>query len=523
MDAEPEPSAPHPAEAATPLASRFSATRARIVAKGCLGARLIVDGEQELGPGVPLSHSAVELRDDAGLVKITVSPGQHPSWAGAATLTLECGSSTAAADWAERIAAANAAEDQKVWGVSGRFLESEKARFEALVEEGGGELDVFSLAERLGIVGQLRSECEGRAWDNDWSEVQARMRATPVQDMMLSDLMDIYKFAGGGDAPYGQGRLRGQKIAFADQLTLEDAASGGPARVGTATAFFSHPWKMRAREFFEVCVTAFGAEDFVWIDLYMHNQFSGTLGSEYWIDRFAGLVERIGKVVAVLTPWHDPIPLKRMWCLFELVCAMQGKGKGVTLELVLSEGERTSLIAAVRGDFTAVRKMLVDVSIGKAEATVPQDKDLIWAQVMKLPNQDHGCNVELKILLRAWVFETLRQAVVDEEARSAASEGGALEFASFANQVAIIFNDDGNYEEALRLYDRALKSREQALGPDHPHTADTVYNIALVHQAQGNKQEAKAMFLRCERAYAQAYGPEHSETVDARERAASCE
>ena len=80
MDAEPEPSAPHPAEAATPLASRFSATRARIVAKGCLGARLIVDGEQELGPGVPLSHSAVELRDDAGLVKITVSPGQHPSF-----------------------------------------------------------------------------------------------------------------------------------------------------------------------------------------------------------------------------------------------------------------------------------------------------------------------------------------------------------------------------------------------------------------------------------------------------------
>ena len=356
------------------------------------------------------------------------------------------------------------------------------------------------------------------------------MEATPIAELMLFDLMEVYKFAGDNDAPYGQGRLRGQKIAYADQLTRQDAREAtaavtrdSTANVGTATAFFSHPWNMRAREFFEVCVAAFGPEDFVWIDLYLHNQFSGTLGSEFWIGRFSNLVERIGKVVAVMTPWNDPVPLRRIWCLFELVCAIQGKDKGVALELILAEEQKRNLIRAVRRESSqAVMNMLVEVKIANAEATVPEDKTLIWAEVMKLPQQDHGCDVHIKILLREWVFQTLRQAVIDADPGAEADDSELAEFAALMHQVARVFDEHGMLDEALALYERALQIKETALGPDHPSTADTRYNMALLFKQQDMNAKAKELFLLCAASYEKFYGADHSETTDAVRQASRC-
>ena len=29
-----------------------------------------------------------------------------------------------------------------------------------------------------------------------------------------------------------------------------------------------------------------------------------------------------GKMICLLHPWHDPVPFRRVWCLFELYIAM---------------------------------------------------------------------------------------------------------------------------------------------------------------------------------------------------------
>ena len=41
------------------------------------------------------------------------------------------------------------------------------------------------------------------------------------------------------------------------------------------------------------------------------------------------------------------------------------------------------------------------------------------------------------------------------------------------------------YAEALPLYQRALKIREKALGPEHPDTATSLNNLAALYQAMG--------------------------------------
>ena len=361
-----------------------------------------------------------------------------------------------------------------------------------------------------------------RGWDNDWAAVEARLLATPIQDLMLFDLMDIYKLAGANDAPYGHGRLQGQRIAFADQMTRDDdISSTANARVGPATAFFSHPWNMRAREFFEVCVTAFQPEDFVWIDLYMHNQFSGTMGSEFSIGRLPALIESIGKVVAVMTPWHDPIPLKRIWCMFELVCAMHGEDKGVTLELIMSKEQKTSLVAAGLPDVIGLLQyMLVDVKICNAEATVEQDKVLILTEVMKLPEQHLGCEEKLKTLLRGWVIETLEHAVIEVECRASTEEH--TELVDLMGQVGRVFEINGMPNRARKLFvnvaiqlDRALAIQMKTLDPDHADNAMTLHNMANIHTIIDDHDEALRLLERALAIRMKALGPDHADTATA--------
>ena len=68
--------------------------------------------------------------------------------------------------------------------------------------------------------------------------------------------------------------------------------------------------------------------------------------------------------------------------------------------------------------------------------------------------------------------------------------------------------DFGEHQEALQLYDRALKIK--AYGPQHSSVGDTLYNMAVLRKSLGEMAEAKALYLRCEQIYAAVYGADHS-------------
>src|SRR5205823_2005317 len=79
---------------------------------------------------------------------------------------------------------------------------------------------------------------------------------------------------------------------------------------------------------------------------------------------------------------------------------------------------------------------------------------------------------------------------------------------------AVALHEQGKYAEAAPLYERALRIRENVLGPDHPDVADTLYNLAALYRTQ--RQVAKALPL-CERALRikeTARGPDHSDVAD---------
>ena len=235
-----------------------------------------------------------------------------------------------------------------------------------------------------------------------------------------------------------------------------------------------------------------------------------------------------GRVVAVMTPWDDPVPLKRMWCLYELVCGLRGAAKGVKLELRLSQEQRQGLVEALREDHNVVTKMLVDIDITKAETSSDLDKALILEQIRALPEGEHGCNVDLKALMRRWVLETLEEAVRDSEQAlgeggSAAGaiggngEGSRLEHATLLNRVAAVFRTNGSdHAKALELFGRALAIREEVCGKDHPDTADTYNSMANVYKVQGDYDvKALELYGRARAIYEEVHGKDHPATAGA--------
>ena len=69
-----------------------------------------------------------------------------------------------------------------------------------------------------------------------------------------------------------------------------------------------------------------------------------------------------------------------------------------------------------------------------------------------------------------------------------------------------LYADQGKLAEAEAMYTRALQGYEEALGPKHISTLDTVNNLGALYADQGKLAEAGAMFTRALQGYEEALG-----------------
>jgi tetratricopeptide (TPR) repeat protein len=76
--------------------------------------------------------------------------------------------------------------------------------------------------------------------------------------------------------------------------------------------------------------------------------------------------------------------------------------------------------------------------------------------------------------------------------------------------------NQGKYEEAEPLYQRALDIFEQKLGPNHPHIAFTLHNLANLYRDQGKDQRAEPLYQRALAICEQRLGPDHPRTMKLR-------
>jgi len=65
--------------------------------------------------------------------------------------------------------------------------------------------------------------------------------------------------------------------------------------------------------------------------------------------------------------------------------------------------------------------------------------------------------------------------------------------ATSINILALLYHEQGRYEEAEPLHQRALEIWERVLGPDHPNTATSINNLAGLYRDQGRYEEAQRL------------------------------
>lgn len=77
-----------------------------------------------------------------------------------------------------------------------------------------------------------------------------------------------------------------------------------------------------------------------------------------------------------------------------------------------------------------------------------------------------------------------------------AVEPHSLAAATCLTQLALLYSRKGNYVEAQPLFLRALKTREQSLGPNHSKVLISLNNLASLYSEQGNYTEAESLLQR---------------------------
>ncbi len=98
----------------------------------------------------------------------------------------------------------------------------------------------------------------------------------------------------------------------------------------------------------------------------------------------------------------------------------------------------------------------------------------------------------------------LFEQVGDPEGMAGADEG-----------MALVYEDQGELDEALRLTRGVLAAREARLGRDHPHVALAANNVASALMMMGRYKEALDEMNRALAIRQRANGPEHLETAQA--------
>ena len=81
------------------------------------------------------------------------------------------------------------------------------------------------------------------------------------------------------------------------------------------------------------------------------------------------------------------------------------------------------------------------------------------------------------------------------------------------NNLALLRKDQGNFADALLLYQRAVKICEKVLGPEHPDTATSLNNLAGLLRDKGDFTGARPIHERALAIYEKARGAEHPDTA----------
>ena len=83
------------------------------------------------------------------------------------------------------------------------------------------------------------------------------------------------------------------------------------------------------------------------------------------------------------------------------------------------------------------------------------------------------------------------------------------------NNLACTYSNQGRWTEAEKLEVQVMETRKTVLGPEHPDTLTSMWNLSLTLKGLRRHDEALSMLQACVQLQNQRLGPSHPDTVEA--------
>lgn len=127
-------------------------------------------------------------------------------------------------------------------------------------------------------------------------------------------------------------------------------------------------------------------------------------------DHVETLIQAIGTTLMVAHPWNNPDTLKRIWCVFEVLCTIQS---GAQLEVTIARSNDLMKMNAnthMHEDiFDSVLDSMKNIKVEKAKARSESDREKIMSLIKAGPGF-LKTNLEVASALTKAIAEELSQA-----------------------------------------------------------------------------------------------------------------
>lgn len=290
------------------------------------------------------------------------------------------------------------------------------------------------------------------------------------------------------------------------QLSVCDMlAKANDDDVGRAEVFISHAWAYNFNDLIETLLDHFQEKEdpFLWIDIFTVNQHNKPK-SEWWMTSFQKAIEIIGRCILVLDTFLSPLPLSRVWCVFEMFACVVSNS---SFEIILFPGEEENLkfqlerlmnLPNARDHITR----LFHIDLRLCYCKEPKDKEMIFSEIRKLEGGIGRVNGIVCGYLSDWAIKTIERQGENslplasaknyllQGTTPALQEYGFTDISLPPGAIPLLF-DQSPYEEVRRLY---LQGGSLAvLNPASFPEIRSLYPLGLPPLYRSQKSEENSM------------------------------
>ena len=248
------------------------------------------------------------------------------------------------------------------------------------------------------------------------------------------------------------------------------------------------------------------ADDYFWVDMLVNNQwFALDHDFAWWSSTFKKAVGEIGHMLLMCTPWSDPEPLKRAWCLWEIFCVHITNSK---LTILLGAAQEQSFFSTLRSEsHSTLMDNFCKLDVEKATCYLASDRDSIF-EAINANGGAAGINNSISAMMRDWFEKQAERLVWDEDISSVGldtipDDELLQSVRPFENLCTAgrVYEELMKYDKAILYYEQAVEGYKEVFGLYHAQTLCWMHKLSNVYQHEDRGKEAKALLLEVSNAY----------------------